>query len=81
MDGRTLTHPETCRELLRSAHLCGIAFTQPAPTRAGWVCSKCGRSYGPMAPECFACNSAITQREREQRNGPGPLRAPRGVRP
>ena len=30
---------------------------------SGWVCQKCGRSYGPMMPECAPCNSAVAAQQ------------------
>lgn len=30
---------------------------------SGWVCQKCGRSYGPLMTECAPCNRVVAARE------------------
>lgn len=26
----------------------------------GWLCQKCGASYGPAQTECYRCNNSLT---------------------
>jgi rubrerythrin len=39
------------------------AGARPRPTRAAWVCPKCGRVYGPDHPQCWPCNDEIARRQ------------------
>ncbi len=32
--------------------------------KLGWICGKCGRSYGPYNPECRYCNEEIKNKEK-----------------
>lgn len=38
--------------------------TWPSIQQQGWVCQRCGRSYGPGYIQCFSCNNEIEEKEK-----------------